>query len=190
MVRYAELVRQINIQIDYLWHSRAVFPHMQENMIGAKDCHTAPYYQNLGFNITFSFAEPLTAESVAEIDEIGHWINQNFVVRLCALLEFYKVIGPEDSGIKINHQLDGHDEVDITRRLRNEFAHTAGEYDPADPKARELYERIVNKFSLGTESNPEIGGKFPIPIDKVLIPLAEGCKHYIKALADTRHRAA
>ena len=179
MAMCSEIIAQIDIQLNNLLNSRAMFPHMKANMIGVTHCATAPFYQNRGFDIIFSFAEPLTTQRIDEINEIGHWINQNYVVRLCALLESYNVIS---RGRSINTQLDGHNEVDILRRLRNEFAHTSGWYDPTDPEEKRLREKIIEHFSLKADNHPETDGKFPIPIDKVLVPLTEGCKRYVRAL--------
>ena len=156
-------------------------------MIGERSCRTAPFYQRRGFGITFRFAEPLTAERIDEINEIGHWINQNYVVRLCALLEAHNVISRTRS---INADLDGHDEVDILRRLRNEFAHTEGWYNPTGPEQRRLQNRLIEHFSLEPENHPEASDKFRIPIDEVLVPLTEGCKRYVQALFNCEHNPA
>lgn len=182
----SDILSQIEAQLSKLLSTRAVFPHMKENLIGARNCRTAPFYQHHGFDITFTFAAPLTAERIDEINEIGHWINQNYVVRLCALLESYGVISKTEP---INTELDGHEEVDILRRLRNEFAHTAGWYDPTDPEERRLRDRIIEHFSLNAENHPELRGKFPIPIDEVLVPLTEGCKRYVQKLFSCESQA-
>jgi len=175
----SDILSQIEAQLSKLLSTRAVFPHMKENLVGARHCRTAPFYRHHGFDITFTFATPLTAERIGEINEIGHWINQNYVVRLYALLESYGVISKTKH---INTELDGHEEVDILRRLRNEFAHTAGWYDPTDPEEKQLRDRIIEHFSLNAETHPELRGKFPIPIDEVLVPLTEGCKRYAQKL--------
>jgi hypothetical protein len=176
----SEILAQIDSQLSKFLSARAMFPHTKENLIGAKHCQTAPFYRQYGYNITFSFNEPLTAERIEEINEVGHWINQNYVVRLCALLESYGVISKTEP---INKELDGHEEVDILRRLRNKFAHTAGWYNPTDPEVKQLRDRTIRHFALNEESHPESRGKFPIPIDRVLLPLTEGCKRYVQELS-------
>ncbi len=148
MNRYSEIVAEIENQFQALLRARAVFPYMKEDIVGAMQCSTAPFYRNYGFDVTFSFAEPLTAEQIRKLNGIGHWINQNYVVRLCALLESYKIISQNRP---IDPQLGGHEEIDILRRLRNKFAHTSGWYDPSGSKDRKLRERIISHFSLQAE---------------------------------------
>jgi hypothetical protein len=179
-------MRQIDLQLHNLLSIRAMFPYLAKDLIGITSYPTAPLYQDRGFNITFSFSEPLTAERVEEINTIGHWVNQNFIVRLCALLESHHIIPPKGKG-KINQQLDGHEEVDILRRLRNVIAHTSGRYDPKEPNERKLYERIAQKFSIEAD-DPQTTSDFPLPIDTLLIPLAEGCKRYTQALTECERR--
>lgn len=178
MDRYSEIVSQIKYQWRTLLSTRAVFPHMRGNMVGATKCSTAPLYRNRGYDISFNFAEPLTIERIREVNGIGYWINQNYVIRVYALLDSYGVISQTTS---IDSQLSGHEEIDILRRLRNEFAHTSGWYDSSDPDKKRLRERIITHFSLRAENHPEEHRKFPIPIDKVLLPLTQGCEKYVEA---------
>jgi len=177
----AEIIQQIHLQLRDLQNVRAMFPAITSGMIGQSEFATAPFYQQRGFPITFRFSKPLTAERVEEISKIGRWLNQSFVIRLCALLESYQVIPTEKQG-RINQEIDGHEEVDIIRRLRNVLAHTSGRYNSANPDERKLYERIVDRFSVEAES-ADSANEFPLPIDAVLIPLAKGCKRYIQGLA-------
>jgi hypothetical protein len=178
-----QVLRQIKIQVDQLHQVRALFPHMSKDLIGHQQCRTAPLYRGFGYDITFSFAQPLTEEDIDRCHAIGDWINQSFVIRLWALLESHGVLGNEGSGKKIDDSLAGHDEVDILRRLRHEFAHSGGHYDPNDTDERRLFERIVKHFGVTLEDHPPDHPGFPIPIDRVLMPLAEGCKRYVEALA-------
>jgi hypothetical protein len=172
-----ETIRQIDLQLQQLLNVRAMFPAISNDMVGQKEFATAPFYQERGFRITFTFTTPLTSYEIEKISEIGRWINHSFLIRLCAMLESRQII-PSDGQGRINQQLDGHEELDILRRLRNVLVHTPGRYDSTNPDERKLYQRIVSKFAIEAES-PETARDFPVPIDKLLIPLAEGCKRYI-----------
>jgi hypothetical protein len=163
-----------------------MFPYMKENLIGARSCRTAPFYRHHGLDVDFTFAEPLTAESIGQMNEIGYWINQNYVVRLFALLQSHNIVSETKS---INKELLGHEEIDILRRLRHEFAHTAGWYHNEDAQERRLRNRIIDHFSLKEANHPASGRMFPIPIDEVLIPLTEGCKRYAEALLNCEGKA-
>ena len=166
-----DVAEQIEAQIQFLHRSRSVFPHLLPSVVGCTSFKTAPFYKKQGLNYSFHSSTPFTAESVEQFNDLGHWINQNFVVRLCAVLESNGILSPIQ-------QVDGHAEVDILRRLRNVFAHGSGRYDRCDPEKRKLFDRIVSHFQLSQQEYTGDGKCFPIPIDKVLVPIGDGCKRY------------
>ncbi len=177
-----DTILQIERQWMDLLKARSMFPTMKDNLVGAHEFSTAPYYQTKGLNIEFKLAAPLTAQNIDEINLIGRWINESFAIRLCAFLEYHKIIPNEGQG-RINKDLCGHDEIDILRRLRNELVHHSGQYDPDDPDSRKLYERMVEHFSLETESSLT-ATKYPVQIDGFLQPLKDACIRYIKAYSE------
>jgi len=179
MIDASEITSQIDVQLRNLLNVRAMFPTIRENMVGKRRFPTAPLYKSQGYNINFQFDQPLTEEKREEINQIGRWVNQSYVVWLCALLELHWIIPPQKHGC-IDQSLEGHEEVDILRRLRNKLVHKSGIYSPTDPDAKKLYERMVSKFSLRTESS-ETATQYPVHIDDFLIPLTEGCKQYVRA---------
>lgn len=174
--------KEINLQIDSHWNDvlrvRSMFPTMNNNLIGAQKVSTAPFYRNMGLNVEIQFSQPLTLEDIDEINQIGRWINESYAIRLCAFLESHGIIPKEDKG-KINKKLEGHEEVDILRRLRNELLHRSGQYNPDNPDSRRLYERMVTHFSLETESSTT-AVKYPVHIDGFLQPITNACKRYVQ----------
>ncbi len=80
-------MKDIILQIERQWvdllRVRSTFPTMKNNLIGLQKFSTAPYYQNKGHNIEFQFSNPLTSEKIDEINQIGRWINESYVIRLC-----------------------------------------------------------------------------------------------------------
>jgi hypothetical protein len=176
------VVRQIDEQIQYLHRARALFPRLSTDLIGHTEFPTPRYYEDMGLGVWFRFSSPLTSEFIMEFNDLAHWINQNFVLRLYAVLESNGLISPT---IRIRPDIEGHNEVDIIRRLRNTFGHGSGRYDPADAEKRELFERIVSHFDLEVGEDSEHEGKYPLSISEVLIPLAEGCRRYAASLAGT-----
>ena len=181
MIAASQIIDQIDIQIHNLMNVRAVFPTLWKGMAGAHQFRTPPFYSSQGYNVTLVFDPPLTEQQIEEINRIGRWANQSFVVWLCALLEFHHVIPVEAQG-HFNNKLEGHEEIDILRRLRNELVHQSGKYNSQEPESRKLYERMVHRFLLRTES-ANTAHEFPVHIDGFLVPLAEGCKRYVQALA-------
>jgi hypothetical protein len=179
------IIRQIDEQLGYLHRTRAVFPFLPETLNGEKRFVTAPYYQGMGFTYIFEFATPLTLDFIKSHNDLAHWINQNFVVRLYAVLESNGLIS---QAIQIRPDLQGHEEVDIVRRLRNQFGHGPGNYDPTDPEKKKLFDRIRTYFNLSNEEISRSEGKFPLPINQVLVPLAEGCKRYAAEVERTENQ--
>jgi len=177
---YSEVLQQMDLLLDNFQNTRAFFPYMTDKLIGTKSWVTASFYEARGIRINFFFSKPLQREDIDRINSIGHWINECFVLRLYAILNHYGIVSDKKS---INKNLDGHDEVDILRRLRQVIAHTSGRYNSKSSDDRKLYERIVNHFSVDAEP-AKVASQFPLPIDSVLFPLAEGCKRYIKGLAE------
>ncbi len=163
--------------LDTLWSNfnncRAHFPYIPEDAVGIKSANTAPYYVAQGFNISFVFGEGLSKEGLVKINQIGHWINQNFVIRLCSLLESYHVFS---NSIDIDFNIDGAEQINIVRRLRNCFAHSSGRYNPEDKDHVKSLELIRDHIGVPIDGRTE----WPLSIDAVLKPLYEGCVKYSK----------
>jgi hypothetical protein len=160
-----------------LWLSfnncKAHFPYIPDDAVGKKFANTAPFYVAQGFNISFVFSEGLSKEGIVKINQIGHWINQNFIIRLCALLESYHVLSNK---IKIDSTLAGAEDIDIVRRLRNYFAHSSGRFNFLDKEHEKTMDLIGNKFGISIENRTE----WPLSINTILKPLYEGCITYSK----------
>ena len=165
---------QINKEMDILWtnlnQNRGYFPCVDDSSVGVKILLTPPYYRNQGINIVHTFEEPLSVEIKDEMLRIGHWINQNFIIRLCALIESYQLIS---NSIEIDFTLDGAEQLNIVRRLRNRFAHSSGRYNPKKQDLKTM--KLMGKhLGISIEGRTD----WPLAIDTVLERLLEGCKLY------------
>lgn len=94
-------------------------------------------------------------------------------MRLCAILESHGVLSET---ICIDQSIDGWKEVDLARRLRNVMAHTSGRYNPSNTDHKTLLGELVSRFKLSNTNRRE----FPLDIDKVIYPLFEGSKRYVR----------
>jgi hypothetical protein len=164
--------------MDDLWNNflqvRATHPYMRPTHVGLTSYESAPYYKIKGLNFKVQFDKPLTIEDVERLNGLGYWINQSVIVRLYALLEYYGVVSET---IRINTELDGHEELDILRRLRQYFAHT-GRYNETDKEQKKLFDRIVSHFKLMTYDKD----RFPISIDTVIEVIYKKVKKYIEQI--------
>lgn len=109
-----DVAAQVEAQIAFLHRCRSVFPTLRPELVGQSGFDTARYYQTLGLGMSFRFSSPMTPEFIQQFNALGHWINQNFVLRLYAVLESNQLISDK---IRIK-PVDGNEEVDILRRLR------------------------------------------------------------------------
>jgi len=148
------------------------------HLVGQQTFEAPEYYRQHGHDVAVTLPEPMTAEFIDDLNNLAHWLNENFVLRLYAVLESKGLFRKG-----INQQLDGHEEMDITRRLRNIVGH-GGLDDPDDADKKKLYDRIVQHFKVNSESYLDDPTVYPLGVGQVLVPLAEGCKRYVLAVVN------
>ncbi len=166
--------------IDILWKNfnkcRAYFPYIPKEAKGVKEARTAPYYTQQGFNVKFVFSEGISEEEIERINEVGHWINQNAIIRLCAVLESFHIMS---NTIRIDFNLDGAEQLNIARRLRNCFAHSSGRYKADDIEHHKTLKLMNDKMGISIDGRTD----WPLSIDTVIQPLFEGCIKYVNEKA-------
>lgn len=173
-----DVIKQVNLLEEQLHNCRACFPYMTPHMIGRTTFCTAPFYQKRGFTIQFQVSQPVTADDIDRLNSLGSFINESYVVMLCALLESHQVL---QQCTPVDRSLCGSDKVHILRSLRNKLAHTAGRYNPDDDKSKKLYEKIVSHFKLEAAEDATAATRFPTDIQEVLEPMTRACREYVKA---------
>lgn len=146
MIKEAEDLMQA---IELLWKNfnncKAHFPYMPKSAKGMKELRTAPYYSHQGFDLKLVLAEGIFEEIIIKVNEVGHWINQNAIIRLCAILESYHVMS---NTIAINFNYDGAEQLNIARRLRNCFVHSSGRFKADDSDHRKTLELMKDKLGV------------------------------------------
>lgn len=172
MSKADDVAVEIDRQLEILHRCRSVFPRLDANMAGQSEFRAPGYYQQLGLNVSVKLSEPMTTEFIDGLFDLGHWINENFVVRLWSILESNGVRG------KINQELQGWQDVDLVRRLRNKIGHGSGVYDPNDADKKKLFDVIVEYYKVPEGYSYFEVEKYPIGIKQVLVPMANGCKQY------------
>ncbi len=168
----------LNIHIEYLNYlkdtfiqSKAYFPTMNNDVIGKSNISTGLFYQNLGYNIHFQFDHNLNSKDIVKFNFISNWLNQNFIIRIYAYLDYHKFVN------KIDQKINGWESVDLIRRLRHYFAHRGGKFNNKDADEIKTVEMICQKYNLNQNNFKD---DFPIPIDKVILPLLDDVLKYIK----------
>ncbi len=82
--------------IEKLWRqtvkTRALCPITRDSAVGMKGYISPPWYQARGATCFVNVSQPLQAADVAELKEIGSFVNRSFVIAMAAILEETNVI--------------------------------------------------------------------------------------------------
>jgi hypothetical protein len=164
--------------IEQLWtltvKTRALCPYIDKSAIGRKGYISPRWYQDHGAVYRVKLAKPLTAVDVTELNQIGGFVNRSFVISIVAVLETNGVVPYRGAPDRTK---PGGDHVQLTKWLRNHFAHGEWEYNPDNQKHVETRKLIENLFQSGATG----GAGFITSIDSILEPLKDGVLKYIRA---------
>lgn len=155
-------------------HVRALCPSAHESAIGSTGWVSPGWYQARGAVYVVSLPGPMTSDEFDTLQRMTAFVNRSFVITLAAILEAYGIVPYRADP---DRSLDGGDEAQLVKWLRNRFAHGQYDYDQADSQhveTRQLLEHLL----------PEVANRadgFPAAIDSVLEPLKEGVQRYIAA---------
>lgn len=175
-----DVIEELEILLSKLMVLRGHFPYMPEGTIGQRIINTAPIYRRaLGKDIIFDFGEPLTSDDIREINEIGGFLNENVLIRLCAILEEHKIL---KSCEEVDKHIEGSEAVILTKKLRNAYAHSLGIPDAQDANDKALFKRLNNYLKPRKPFEIENAESFPNSIDTVIIPLIRGCQRYAESI--------
>jgi len=160
--------------INHLWnvfnHCKANFPAISDDAKDAQVLRTPDFYLNQGYdNILHKYPMPLTEEKIKDVNHSGHWLNQNALIRLYAVLDSHGAMQEIDPDIEESKY------IELIRHLRNSFAHGSGKYSKSKKKHRKTMEKIGEVLNRNIDNETD----WPLAIDTVLQPLFEGCKRYV-----------
>jgi hypothetical protein len=151
---------------------RAVFPALSNSTIGQREFYTAPYYMQRGFNVRITTSEPITQEFIDQNTKLVKWINENAIIRLFGIMNYYGLV------TTIDQNITGGKEVDLMRRMRNAFTKTGLNYRPENPDNIRLKNEVIEHFGLDEEVFNE--GEIPTPVDTVVGNIFKSCIKYIE----------
>jgi hypothetical protein len=168
-------ISEINALENIYLRCRSVFPALTDEIIGHCEFTTAPYYLRRGYIAQIKTAKPITPDFLKENRKLVKWINENAIIRLYGIMNYYGFLN------KIDKNCSGWKEVDLMRRMRDAFSKTGLNYRPEKPDNVRLKDEVIEYFKLN--KNDFTGGEIPTPIDTVVERIFKACRKYIEQIS-------
>ncbi len=168
---YRELKNEADRLLNYHKTTRQFFKHLKDTDIEKISLKHGLFSLKNKVTATLRFSRKIDRETIDEMNSVAHYLNQNVIVRFCALLEKHKVIG---ANMKICKEIEGSEDLNILRELRNCFAHSSGNLKSG--KHEKLCNKLKKRFEL-TEKDHE-PNEFPLPSTQVIGELFNSCLSY------------
>jgi len=161
--------------LDDFWEmflkNRSLCGYLPTSAIGMRRLMPGGYYDQATPYEAIIFKESVTVESRAAHNAVATWNNENFVLRLWAILESNGFTKPIREGAARA------DYVRLLKRLRQHFGHGSGRLDLSKSDHRRIHRDLTSLFpDLDSEE------RIPLSIDTVLEPLFLRCREYAAAV--------
>lgn len=153
--------------------ARALSPYVDASAVGATGYASPGWYRTRDARFVVSFDHPLTSNDIIELNNVGGHINRSFVIWMAAILEAHGVVPYHADP---DRSKPGGDYAQLTKWLRNRFAHGEWEYDPTDCYHAETRELLGRLFPVAAKT----GLGYVLNIDQVLEPLKDGVLEYVR----------
>ncbi len=179
---YEELEEEVNRIWKLHRNTRSVFPYFSETkLVFERSNHFKVWNHPILESGLLSFKKPISKEMIPELNEIGGYLNQNFVIRLFALMNYYNLVGSQGS---IQEGVSGCKDVLIMVKLRQHFSHSSGRVNPKRRESVNLRDEIYNFYKVDPKTQDPL--EFAIPLIKVLERMKNGCLSYGKAIYELK----
>ncbi len=156
----------------YHFSIRRAYRYISEEDIGSKELSSKVIMIKNSYSSLLKFDKEIDSDTRSEINGMGHFLNQNILIRLYALIEYYGFTKP------IDNKKEGYRDVEILKKLRDKFAHSRGKYNSTKNKDVKLLMELIDRFGINKMDLVE--GEFPLPKDKVINTIFNSCKLYVR----------
>jgi len=178
------ILKELDILFEYHKNVRMLTPYIPgdfDNIEGK--LYTSKNSENSRFKLKpiFRLAQKMTKGEILEVNRMTDQLNQNFVIRICAFLEYYGFVKKDEKSKgknAIDQNLKGWEAVDLIRRLRNYFAHTTGRLNSNDKEHMKTLKVLCDKFGLNQAEYIKLE-QFPLSIDVVIFHFINEIKRYV-----------
>ena len=138
-------IKEISSEIERQWSlhliSRAAFPSKITDRYPKYE--SPSYYSGKGIHLSIEYIN-LDQKHYKSLDGIGHWLNQNFIIRLFGILNEYNV--------DVAGKIDENDFTKIVAYLRQKVgAHSKGKRNPQNTDAQEITDLLRKYFDEGID---------------------------------------
>jgi len=155
---------------------RALCPHASDSAVGMSSYESPDWYRQRKAVYFVKPDQPLKQNDVREINDMGTFVNRSFVVAMAAILEAFDIVPYKQNP---DRSKAGGDHAQLTKWLRNRFAHGDWEFDAGNKDHVQTLDLQNRLFP----SSAATGLGFAISIDTILEPLKDGVLEYIRACA-------
>jgi len=165
------ICEEIESQWEYHFIARAAFPN---GLISQLPQYESPqFYRDKGVHFQVCVALPLPAVMERGLEDVGHWLNQNYIIRLYGILD--------QDGVLKKGKEKNNSYTQILYILRQRVgAHSRGYRNPKSSEVRNLTKLIKEHFNISIE--PEDAKHFNLAIDTFLQRLKEHCVRFVRSL--------
>ena len=142
---------------------------------------TAPLYKNKGFNCAVILPiNKLTEDDFIEKwNNTGHWVNENFIVRVCSLLEYNSFFKIDLKKYISKQQIQL---LEILSQLRHIYAHSTNLIHKQISDRKKKVKKIMLEYLDLSEK--EFDKKIPIHIDTVIEPIYKNLLEILDVLQE------
>ena len=174
------IIEEVNRVKDMHYQARTSFIALSNRKDGKRVITQIP--TNLKSNkvkLTFEFEHPIDEETRKEINELARFMNQNVIIRLASILDYYGIAKGEKT---LHKELKGYDHLWVLIKLRQKYAHSNGKYNPSSKHGkdnRRLMHFMIEKYNLNRDPSEQT--EYPLLKRQVIGTMILGIKQYVEA---------
>lgn len=169
-----DICEEIERQWRYYLMVRAVFPNQVENAVPSWTSMNRDFYRER--EIIFRVETPANLPKIMKLGLSGtpHWLNQNYIIRLCGILDEKQITGFANKN----------EFIELVRLLRNSVGtHSRGYRNPKRPSSKKAADIITRHLDPLKKEMTNDDRAFLLSIE-ILEEIKEKCKSFVKTLVD------
>jgi len=156
---------------------RKLLRYRKPEEVGQRELKGNIFNSQNNFSYVFRFERTVDNQTIKELNHWGHYLNQNVIIRLFAILQEFDVL---KYGKEVDKTIAGGQEMVLLKKLRHVLAHESGQYFPKKNNHRKTAELMIEL--LGINFDLDNSTEFDLSISTVIRPLFNGARQYLSQL--------